>query len=99
MPAPEPADLALYATFFVSAVDTGLAKERVEPVVRAQGDELLGLLPVAALQHFGDGGLEVVIPDPGGNSTEMGERPHMAFEERFLRLGAVRDVKRPAGVR
>jgi len=77
----------------------GQAEERVEPVMRAQRDEPFRLVPVPALQDAGHCGLEVVVPDPARHAAHMLERQHVAFQERFLRLGGERDVERPARAR
>jgi hypothetical protein len=47
---PEPADLSLDPALLMSALDAGLAEERLEPVGRAQRDEPFGLVAVAALR-------------------------------------------------
>ena len=97
--AAEPADLTLDAAFLMRPLRAGDAKERVEPVMAAQRDEPLGLGPVPALQHPGDRGLEVVVADPARHGAEMLERQHVAFQERFLRLGGERNMKRPPRAR
>ena len=72
---------------------------RLEPVMTAQRDEPLRLDPVAALQDPGHRRLEVVILDQGGHAAEMGEGQHVPFQERLLRLGAERGMKRPPRTR
>ena len=62
----EPADLAFDPTLFVRSVLAGLAVEGIEEVVAAQRDEALGLEAVAAHQHPGDGGLQIVVADALG---------------------------------
>ena len=57
--------------------------------MRPQGDEPRRLDPIAALQHFLDGGFQVVIPDPGGDAIEMVERSDMTIEEHLLGFGQV----------
>ena len=99
MPAAEPADLAFDAAFLMRAGLAGDAEERVEPVMAAQRDEPLRLHAVPALQHPGHRGLEVVIADPARDRAEIFEGQHVAFQERFLRLGGERDMKRPARAR
>ena len=47
------------------------------------------------LQHPDDGGLEIVVTDPARHRAEILERQHVPFQERFLRLGGERDMKRP----
>ena len=51
----------------VGALQAGLAKERVEPVVAAQRDEPLILDAVAALEDPRHRGAEVVVTDPVGD--------------------------------
>ena len=99
MASAEPADLALDAALLVGAFFARDTEERVEPVVGAQGGESVGLVAVATSQYPGHGWLEVVVPHPPRHPTEVGERFDVALEECLLRLGAVRDVERPAGVR
>ena len=65
----------------------GLAEERVEPVMRAQRDELRVLQPVPAQQHPHHRRFEVVVPDlPGRHPTEGLERLHVPVQERLLGL-------------
>ena len=56
-------------------------------------------IAVTAFQHPDDRGFEVVVTDPARDPTEVLERQHMAFQERFLGLGAERDMERFARVR
>jgi hypothetical protein len=97
--AAEPSDLAFHAAFLMSPGFAGDAEERVELVVRAQGDESPGLVPVPSFQHPDHGRPEVVIADQAGQGAEVLERQDVAFEEGFLRLGGERDVERAARVR
>ena len=97
--AAEPADLAFDPALLVRAFLARRAEERVVPVMGAQRDEPLGLGPVPAAQHPHHGGLEVVIADPAGHRAEVLKGQHVAFQERFLRLGGERDVERPARAR
>ena len=99
MPAAEPADLALHAAFLVRSFLAGDAEERVETVMRAQRYEPLRLSPVPPPQHPHDGGLEVVVADPARHRAQILERQHVPFQERLLRLGGERDMKRPARAR
>lgn len=94
---PEAADIVLDAALLVSALFAWDAEERVEPVVRAERDEPVGLDPITALQDAGHRGLQVVVPDPSGDAAEVGERLDMPLQERFLGLGAVGDVERASG--
>ncbi len=99
MAAAEPADLAFDAAFLMRALLAGDAEERVEGVMRAQRDKPLRLGPVPAPQHPDHGGLEVVVADPAGHRAEILERQHMPFQERLLRLGRERNMKRPPRAR
>ena len=78
--------------------DTGEAEERFVAVVAAQRGKPLGLGAVPPAQHPNHGGFEVVVTDPGRNRTEIGERRYVSFQERFLGLGAERDVESLTGV-
>jgi hypothetical protein len=60
--AAEPATLTLHPTLLVGALDAGLAEERVEPIVAAQGDEPLVLDAVAAHQDPAHRVFEVDAP-------------------------------------
>ena len=64
-----------------------------------QRDEPVRLGPVPAHEHPGDGGFEVVVPDPARDPAEVLERGHMACQERLLGLGGVGDVERLATAR
>ena len=64
--------------------------------MRAQRDEPLRLGPVPAALHPDYRGFEVVVTDPARHRAEALERQHVAFQERLLRLGGERDMKRPA---
>ena len=86
MTATEPADLTFDAALLMGALDAGLAKEAVEPVVRTHGHEPLGLDPVAALQHPLDRSLQVVVADPFRDPAEMFERPDVTVQEHLLAL-------------
>ena len=97
MVAPEPADVALDAAFLVGAVDARFAEERLEPVVRPQGDEPVVLETITALQDPGDRGLQVVVTDPARDPAEAFEGPDMGVGERLLRLVHVGPVERPGG--
>jgi hypothetical protein len=61
--AAESATLSFDAALLVRTFLAGLAVEGVEAVVRAERDPALRLGPVAAEQHSGDGGLQVVVAD------------------------------------
>ena len=67
----EPSDLAFDATFLMSTLLSGDAEERIEAVMAAHGHESLGLFPIPALQHPGDGWLQVVIADPPRHTEDM----------------------------
>ena len=97
MAASEPSDLALDAALLVGAVGAGLAEERVEPVVRAQGDEPFRLCPVPAAQHALHRRLQVVVADPARHPTDVLERPDVAVEERLLGLVQIHAVEALAG--
>ena len=73
MAAAEAADLALHAALLVRPVDAGAAEERVEPVVAAQRGEPFGLGAVTPFEDPDHRGLEVVIPNPARDTTEVGE--------------------------
>jgi hypothetical protein len=75
----EAADLALHAALLVGAVDAGAAEEQVETVMAAQCGEPFGLRPVTALEDPDDGGFEVVVPDPSGNTAEVLEGQYVAL--------------------
>ena len=64
--------------------------------MRPQGDEPRRLDPVATLEHFLDGGFQVVIADPGGDAVEVVERPHVTIQEHLLGLGQVNASERLA---
>jgi hypothetical protein len=93
------ADLTLDAALLVGAALARDTEEGVEPVMRAQGDEPLRLLPVASPQDPGDQRLGIVVPDPGGNPAEPLEGDDVALEERLLALAAVRHVDRSTRMR
>jgi hypothetical protein len=95
VPAAKPATLSLDPALLVGALDAWLAKERVEPVVAAQRDEPLVLDAVAALEDPRHRGAEVVVADPVGHPTQVGEPLDVALQERLLRLGGERPVNRP----
>jgi hypothetical protein len=76
----------------------GLAVAGLEAVVAAQGDEALGLDPVAPAQDPGHERPGVVVADPGGHPAEPGEGGDVALEERLLALRAEGDVDRDARV-
>jgi hypothetical protein len=97
--AAEPATLALDPALLVGALDAGLAEERVEPIVAAQGDEPLVLNAIAALEDPRDRGAEVVVADPVGHPTQVHEPLDVALEERLLGLGHKRPMERPARAR
>ena len=89
----EPADLSFHATLLVSALDAGLAEERVESVVGAQRDEPFGLGAVTAPQHPLDRRLQVVITHPARHPTEVGEGADMTVEERLLGFVGIHAVE------
>ena len=64
----------------VGALQAGLAKERVEPVVAAQRDEPLILDAVAALEDPRHRGAEVVVTDPVGHPAQVGEPLNVALK-------------------
>jgi hypothetical protein len=97
--ATEPATLALDPALLVGALDAGLAEERVEPIVAAQGDEPLVLNAISALEDAGDRRLEVVVADPTGHPTQVREPLDVALEERLLGLGHKPPMERPARAR
>jgi hypothetical protein len=88
----EPANLAFHTALFVTARQTRPAEKRAEAKVTAQGNEPLGLRPATALQHPGHRRLQVVIPDPPRDTTQLGKRPNVSFEERFLTLAGKGDA-------
>ena len=68
-------DLALDAALLVGTPLARDAEERVEAVMAAQGDEPLGLVPVASPQHPGDQGSRVVVPDARRAPRRAWRRP------------------------
>src|ERR1019366_8901659 len=97
--APEPADLSFDAALLMGALEPRLAEERLETVVRPQRHEPFGLVTVAPFEDPGDRRPEIVIPDPCRDTPKMAKCQDVALQECLLRLGAVRDVERPPGVR
>jgi hypothetical protein len=93
-PAALPADLALDTALLVGTALARDAEEGVERVVGAQGDEPLGLVPVASPQDPGDQGPGVVVPDADGHAAQAREGDHVALEEGLLALAAEGDVDR-----
>jgi hypothetical protein len=88
MGAAEPATLALNPALLVGAVDAGLAVERVEPMVRTEGDPTLLLQPVPADQHPRHRRLQVVIANLVERDTAQHvKRVLVALQERLLSLG------------
>ncbi|TPW07565.1 MAG: hypothetical protein FD127_4467 [Acidimicrobiaceae bacterium] len=58
--------------------------------MRSERDEPVRLEPVTAAKHFHDRGLEVVVTDAAGNTTEVFERANVTIEEHFLRFVHIR---------
>ena len=100
MGAAEPAAVAFHPALLVRAVLTGQAVERLEPVVRAEGQPARRLAAVAPEQHPVHRRTQVVIANVAGrNAAQDLERGHMAFQERLLALGGEHPVHRPPRVR
>src|SRR5680860_1568700 len=91
---PEPADLALDATFFMGTVEPGETEERVEPVMGTQRYEPFVLPPFTSQEHLDHGRFEIVVADPLRNPTKMGERQIVALIERFPTLVAEHMMER-----
>ena len=51
-----------------------------------QRDEPIRLGPIPTLQHAHHRGLEIVVTDPGRDTTEVRERADVTIEERLLGL-------------
>src|SRR3954452_440103 len=97
MVAAEPSALTLHATLLMGTLDAGVAVERVEAVVGPERHPAGRLGAVAAEQHPGDRGLEVVVADlVGWCPAQHLEGLLMAFQERLLPLGGVGPVHRLA---
>ena len=84
--ATEAADLTFHATLLMGAGDTGLAEERVEPVVRAERHEPFRLGAVATLEHAHHSRLQVVVADSRRHPAEVFEGTHMTVQEHLLSL-------------
>ena len=92
MASPEPADLPLDTAFLMR---TDHARAALEGVMTAQRGETLRLQPITTLEDPQHRGFEVVIAHQSRDGTEMLKGQDVAFQERFLGLGAERDMKRP----
>jgi hypothetical protein len=91
--AAEPAAFTFDAALLVRALDTGVAVERLEAVVRAERDPPGRLGAVAAEQHPRHRGLEVVVADvEHRRPAQHLERGLVPFQERLLTLGGVSTV-------
>jgi hypothetical protein len=87
--AAEPADLTFDAAFLVGALQSGLAVEGLDRLVRPECDPALGFHPLPGEpQHLGDGGFEVVVADLAAwHPAQYPEGVLVAFEEGFLAAG------------
>ena len=94
MPATEPADLSLDTTLFMGPLLAREAKRRLEPVMRTQPDEPIGLDPAATLQHPDDRAFEVVVADQVKDAAMPFQRADVPLQERLLRLIPERDHER-----
>ncbi|HEX8868836.1 MAG TPA: hypothetical protein VF821_24460 [Lentzea sp.] len=97
--AAEPADLSLDPALLVSAVDAGLAVERLEIKVRTERGPPLGLhpLPLEA-EHLGGRGPQVVVAHLAGrHPAQHRQRVDMPLEEGLLTAGGGDPVNCLAG--
>ena len=95
--AAEPSNLALDPTLLMRALDSRLAIERVEPVVRVEQHPafILGPPPAPAIDHRRHRGRQVVVFDVlGRDSADRLERVDVSLEERLLTLRRVDPVNR-----
>lgn len=92
--AAKPAHLTFHAALLMGDSDTGLAVERIEPIVRAEQLPAFVLHPIThavAIDHQRHRRGEIDVSDVAGrNTADLGERLDVAFEERFLPLGGRR---------
>ena len=91
--ATESADLALDTALLVSAPNSGLAVERVEPVVGTEQHPPVVLVPAPTEQYFRHRRGQIVVPDMScWDPADRVECLDMPLEERLLGLGGIDPV-------
>ena len=94
MGAAEPAAVSFDPTLLVRALLAGLAVERLDPIVAAERHPPVRLDPVAPKQHPMHRRTQIVVANPGRDTTKSFEGINMPLEKRLLTLRGERPVHR-----